>query len=408
MKMPIAEFYLDSFVHFETFLRTILLTHGVSLFSATSYLPQQVRFRLCSNMPRKIDAITVQREMLEYYFVHGGYTISGIADGRNGAPHKVKRRTLSRWIQWYLTWDCPPAHNQKLLNLNNGATYLTTEQLEALRRFVLDNPTLYLDEIQHRLPELDLPIVSITTLRNYLKNHLNLSHRKLLRVAQERSEIRRAQYLEEISLYSPEQLVFVDETQKQIGTTKRQRGWAICGSDAKVLEFFLGRTDFTFSLIAAADIDGWVAGACMPVEKSVCTVTGDLFIEYLRTFLLPLCNSFESGLNRSVIVLDNATVHPPQEVENLCAEYGVHVVWTAPYSPDLNPIEYFFRVYKASMRRLILVCDEQTAHYNALCMCLNKEIIRNVYAHVGLIKREKAQVLSDEELVKIVSVEGLL
>ena len=136
------------------------------------------------------------------------------------------------------------------MNLNNGATYLTTEQLEALRRFVLDNPTLYLDEIQHRLPELDLPIVSITTLRNYLKNHLNLSHRKLLRVAQERSEIRRAQYLEEISLYSPEQLVFVDETQKQIGTTKRQRGWAICGSDAKVLEFFLGQTDFTFSLIA--------------------------------------------------------------------------------------------------------------------------------------------------------------
>ena len=100
MKMPIAEFYLDSFVHFETFLRTILLTHGVSLFSATSYLPQQVRFRLCSNMPRKIDAITVQREMLEYYFVHGGYTISGIADGRNCAPHKVKRRTPSRWIQW--------------------------------------------------------------------------------------------------------------------------------------------------------------------------------------------------------------------------------------------------------------------------------------------------------------------
>ena len=115
------------------------------------------------NRPRKIDAVTVQqREMFEYYFVHGGYTISGIADGRNGAPHKVKRRTLSRWIQWYLTWDCPPAHNQKLLNLNNGATYSTTEQLEALRRFVLGNPMFYLDEIRHRLPELELPIVSVT------------------------------------------------------------------------------------------------------------------------------------------------------------------------------------------------------------------------------------------------------
>ena len=57
------------------------------------------------------------------------------------------------------------------MNLNNGATYLTTEQLEALRRFVLGNPMFYLDEIRHRLPELELPIVSVT-IRMRPKNRL--------------------------------------------------------------------------------------------------------------------------------------------------------------------------------------------------------------------------------------------
>ena len=359
-----------------------------------------------SNMPRTLDAGTIQSEMIEYFFLTG-LSIRAISDGRNGAPHKIKRRTLSDWIQWYLTWDCPPAHNRKLLNLNYGSKVMDEEECRVLRRFVLEHPTLYLDEVQNHLHDMGLPFVSISTLNRYLHS-MNLSHRKLLSVARERCEIRRAQYLQEISRYAPEQLVFVDETQKKLETSKRQTGWAVQGSHARVLEYFMRHDSHTFSLIAAADMNGFIPEAMMPMEKAEGNITGDIFIEYLRNFLLPVCNSFVSGLNRSVIVLDNATVHPPQQVENLCAEYGVHVVWTAPYSPDLNPIEYFFRVYKASMRRLILVFDEQTAHYMASGTCLDSTIIRNVYAHVGLLDKGTFDVLAPRTLVEVLEAARVL
>lgn len=34
---------------------------------------------------------------------------------------------------------------------------------------------------------------------------------------------------------------------------------------------------------------------------------------------------------------------------------GAKIVYTAPYSPDLNPIEFFFSVYKAALKRCTYV-----------------------------------------------------
>jgi transposase len=50
---------------------------------------------------------------------------------------------------------------------------------------------------------------------------------------------------------------------------------------------------------------------------------------------------------KSVLVMDNASFHHSERVEQLCADAGVKLVYLPPYSPDLNPIEEFFAVLKA-------------------------------------------------------------
>lgn len=44
----------------------------------------------------------------------------------------------------------------------------------------------------------------------------------------------------------------------------------------------------------------------------------------------------------TVLVMDNATIHYSDTVEQLCKDAGVKLMFLAPYSPDTNPIEEFF------------------------------------------------------------------
>jgi transposase len=49
--------------------------------------------------------------------------------------------------------------------------------------------------------------------------------------------------------------------------------------------------------------------------------------------------------------LDNASIHHGGNIEDLCAEMGVRIVYLPPYSPDFNPIEKAFAVIKDRLRR---------------------------------------------------------
>jgi hypothetical protein len=44
---------------------------------------------------------------------------------------------------------------------------------------------------------------------------------------------------------------------------------------------------------------------------------------------------------KAVLVMDNASFHHSERLEQMCAEAGVKLVYLSPYSPDLNPIEEF-------------------------------------------------------------------
>jgi transposase len=73
-----------------------------------------------------------------------------------------------------------------------------------------------------------------------------------------------------------------------------------------------------------------------------------LFEDFIEE-LLRHCGKYPAP--RSVLVMDNASFHRSERIEQLCFNKGVKLVYLPPYSPDLNPIEEFFAELKAFIRR---------------------------------------------------------
>jgi transposase len=71
----------------------------------------------------------------------------------------------------------------------------------------------------------------------------------------------------------------------------------------------------------------------------------DLFELWLAECLLP---QLQPG---DVIVIDNASFHHAQSIEELVAEAGCELWYLPPYSPDLNKIERWWFVLKNWMRQ---------------------------------------------------------
>ena len=128
-------------------------------------------------------------------------------------------------------------------------------------------------------------------------------------------------------------------------------------------------------MIAAADIHGFITSACHTVlrdeiseEGAAGTVDADYFLYWVKEYLVPVLGRFEYGEPRSVVLMDNASTHMSIEVENEIRKAGAVLIYSPPYSPELNPIENYFALYKAYLKRneTRMVRDWNEVHMEAL------------------------------------------
>ncbi|KAF5707244.1 hypothetical protein FMUND_11202 [Fusarium mundagurra] len=94
---------------------------------------------------------------------------------------------------------------------------------------------------------------------------------------------------------------------------------------------------------------------------------------------------------KSVLIMDNASFHHNDELEPMCAEAGVKLLYLPPYSPDFNPIEEYFaelknfikkpgpelsELFKKDFRAFLQACVDTVGK--------RKESARGHFRHAGL------------------------
>ena len=201
---------------------------------------------------------------------------------------------------------------------------------------------MYLRVIQQELYDVTGSWYSCATICRTAKR-LGLSRQKMKRVAVQRSEIKRAEYIAEIQEFKPEMFLFIDETGSDRRNSIRKYGYGLRGLTPVTQHLCVyGNRISAIGVLSTRGIeDSYI------VESSV---NADTFLKFIERSLLPIIQPFDGENPRSIVVLDNASIHHVELVTDLISTAGALVRFLPPYSPDLNPIEEAFSKVKAYLR----------------------------------------------------------
>jgi transposase len=138
-------------------------------------------------------------------------------------------------------------------------------------------------------------------------------------------------------------------------------------------------------MIGVCDIQGFVKEACEVIHttghgEDVGTINRERFELWVEEKLLPVLGDYALGESRSLVVMDNATIHHSDNIIHLIESRGAKLVYLPPYSPDLNPIELCFAQYKKANQRLSLTHDWVLTHLKSLDS-VTAEAARNMFRH---------------------------
>jgi transposase len=250
--------------------------------------------------------------------------------------------------------------------------------IDYLKCLIKHRPDWFLDEMQYLLQTNRFISVHFMTIHRELVR-AGISSKKIKKIASERNENLRADYVARMAQYTPDQLGFLDEVSKDERTLARARGRSRKGTRAVQKGVFVrGRR---FSAVGLLTLDGMVSNTV--VEGSM---TRELFLEYLEftvvscVFILIMMAGLRLTITRFHFVLHfrvlsafsswttlgsitekaflnllNASVCVSHFLSSIATNetlyLEIRVEFLPPYSPDLNPIEEAFSKVKAFIRR---------------------------------------------------------
>ena len=85
--------------------------------------------------------------------------------------------------------------------------------------------------------------------------------------------------------------------------------------------------------------------------KSSGSVNSNIFYDFIRGSLIPQMHPFDRESPKSIVIMDNCSIHHVSEVEQLFDAVGIVVLFLPPYSPDYNPIEQTFSYVKYYLKQ---------------------------------------------------------
>ena len=270
----------------------------------------------------------------------------------------VRIRTLQRWFKHWREFGETPEETkrwqlQRGLYRKKRITRMRPRRVQMLKSIVDAQPELYLDEMQEKLFTRYGELYALSTLSRTLRCTLRYSLRVIQEKAAQRDAEERAafQLMARDLVPNADMWIYIDETHKGRNEARRRKAWAPRGRNNDISVHFCPDGARRYTMLAAADIDGFVLGACDVVEREHGdadtnefrgTVDTERFLMWVRESLVPLLGRVSALEPRSVVLADNAPTHIDPRFEEMVRGAGALLLFLPPYSPDYNPIELAF------------------------------------------------------------------
>lgn len=163
------------------------------------------------------------------------------------------RATFQRVLAiWQETGDVVrPSYGRKGRQRNLNFT-----DVQYLCRLVNQRPDWFLDELLELLDTNRFISVHYTTIHRELER-AGMSRKKLKRIAAERNELLRSDFIRRMADYTPDQLIFIDETSKDEQTLQRRYGRSKKGKRAVRRAVFVRGRRVTG--VGALSLDGMIS-----------------------------------------------------------------------------------------------------------------------------------------------------
>lgn len=180
--------------------------------------------------------------------------------------------------------------------------------------------------------------------------------------------------------YSAGQIAVLDESHADRSKARRRRGWSHKSTTAVRHTFDSAGRGQKCSCISMFTIEGFLSATCYPITEH--GIDADTFMSNFIHTVLPLMKPYPA--ERSVLILDNASVHDKQRIYLECQLAGVLVFFLPPYSYDFSPIEKGFHMGKALLRKRynledIITMDLASKFEECILDCCSPEAACNLF-----------------------------
>ena len=135
-------------------------------------------------------------------------------------------------------------------------------------------------------------------------------------------------------------LIYVDETAKNHQSERRRTFLSRRGSRESTRKSAHISSNYRYSMLACADINGFVLEACELVQHKTTndpdpthgTVDRERFKLWVETKLVPQLGDYANNEPRSVVIMDNASLHRhDQDIVDMIEATGTIIRFLPPY-----------------------------------------------------------------------------
>ncbi len=180
--------------------------------------------------------------------------------------------------------------------------------------------------------------------------------------------MQRLAFWEQISNIAPENLIFIDEMGVLLGL---QRDY---GRSPQAERLYALKPFYRGSRVTV--VGAITQNSILAMKTLGMSMTGDDFKVFVQEELVP---KLWPG---AMVVMDNLAAHKVSGVQELIESKGAGVIYSAPYSPEFNPIEHLWWELKAFIRRFIPKCIAAVEQLIRLgCLLCSSVELKNYFTH---------------------------